>query len=191
MLCYAIRDWQKLVAQCWDHLTPGGWLEIQDITMPIRCVEADVSTVNSALLRGTQYIQQALRKTRGLDTTVAGQKLLEMLKDQRFVNVKQESIQWAYGDWPKGKLEKEIGMAHLEGTVLKSQQGLSQGMFRILLDWDDRKAEEFTKEMRKDTLDPSRHFYHQLYIWTAQKPLYEDSGNLRKGHTEGPQRAPT
>lgn len=171
MLCYAIRDWQKLVARCWNHLTPGGWIEIQDITMPIRCADPEVSPANSSLLKGTELIQEALRKTRGLDTTVMGQSLSEMLEDQGFVNVKRESIQWAYGDWPNGKLEKEIGTAHLEGTVRKSQDGLSQRMFKMLLGWDQVKAEEFTKDMRKDTLDPTRHFYHQLYVWMAQKPL--------------------
>ena len=129
MLCYVVSDWKALFAHCWDHLAPGGRLEVQDIVMPVRCIDADVSPANSALLHNLEMQHKALlkRESKSLDIT-AGERLTEMLKEQGFENVKQESLQWAYGDWPKGELEKEIGRKHLQGVVLRSQTGLAQAM---------------------------------------------------------------
>ena len=110
MLCYAIHDWEALFARCWAHLAPGGWLELQDIVMPVRCADPSVSIETSVLLRATTKMQDVLRE-RGAKSvdTAAGERFVHMLGEQGFANVRREGIQWAYGEWPKGEMEKKIG----------------------------------------------------------------------------------
>ena len=82
------------------------------------------------------------------------------------MNVKRESIQWAFGNWPKGLLAKEIMRDHLKGVILEAQKGLTQIMMKALFGWDESQVDEIVKEVRNNASDPERHNYHQ---WTAQK----------------------
>lgn len=120
MLCYAIRDWKALVARCWDHLRPGGWLELQDIVMPVRCADSDVSSDVSPVLQVSALIREALIKLKEIDT-MAGEKFVSLLQEQGFQRLQRESIRWAFGHWPQGEKEKEIGIIHMEGVVKASQ----------------------------------------------------------------------
>ena len=42
----SITDWERLIGQCYTHLTPGGWLEFQE---PIALCESDDGTIDGAV----------------------------------------------------------------------------------------------------------------------------------------------
>lgn len=54
---------------------------------------------------------------------------------------------------------------------MRAQEGLTQQMMKTLLGWDEGEVGKSVGEMRREILSLERPFYHQMYIWTAQKPV--------------------
>ena len=158
MLCLGIHDWPRFFRQCWDHLKPGGWLEVQEVTLPIFCDDGSAAP-DSALLKWGDLVKEAALKG-GIDAA-ASNKFSEMLRAQGFVVMREEPIKWAVGHWPKGKLQKEIG-AYTHQNILQALNAVTMALFTKQLGWSREAAEMFLVEARKDINDSKKHCYCRL-----------------------------
>ena len=160
MLVLGMHDWPNFFRQCWENVLPGGWVEVQEVQFPLRC-DDDSAGPNSALLSWSTFIQLAARKA-GIEST-SSLHFVKQLQDQGFINIKEETSQWAIGPWPKGKVQKAIGRYTLE-NILSGLQGISMALLTRHLGWSKEEVEVYLVDVRKECLNSSMHHYCYMSV---------------------------
>ena len=95
MLVYGIRDWPAYISRAWDLLSPGGWLEFQEIDASV-LFDEDEKPISIAAPWLEE--QRTAFATRGVDMACAP-KLEGYLKGQGFVDVSMKRFRWMHGPW--------------------------------------------------------------------------------------------
>ena len=85
------------------------------------------------------------------------------LRDQGFINIREEKAMWAVGSWPRGKREKIIGQWTQE-NMLQGVQGISLALFTRRLGMSREAVELFLVDVRKDIKNPKAHVYCQMWV---------------------------
>lgn len=135
-------------------LAPNGWLEFQDISIPMRCI--DSSWEGSALKQWTDDMLACIKKI-GRDMGYS-QRYKAMFAEAGLVDVQDRHFVWPSNQWVKG--------AHNKKLALWFQKDLSDGLEAISLAILSRVGgltkEEIQKlldQVRRDLANPRIHAY--------------------------------
>jgi len=158
MLVMGIHDWPKFFRQAWDHMKPGAWIELQEGRFPTQCDDGSAA-LDSPLQDWSRKILEATAKV-NMDGR-CNLKYTEQLRDQGFINIREENLKWAIGGWPRGKREKEIGRWTLE-NLLQALQGMTLALFTRHLNWSREAVEMYLIDVRKQILNPHSHVYWEM-----------------------------
>jgi hypothetical protein len=101
-----IADWDGLLNLVWKHLRPGGWVELQEFHLPMRC--DDGSMAGTAFERWNQLIVESTTKA-GIKLDGGFASVPGLLEAMKFARLGRVQRQWAIGPWPKDEIAKEIG----------------------------------------------------------------------------------
>lgn len=112
MLTSGIRDWPRLLSRCWEHLEPGGRLELVDICHPFRAEDPAADNEISAFIRWG-HAAEASWKAKGLDyrTTLKHAQRLQALG---FEHIKESQEKWPLGEWAETETSRRIGALTLQ-----------------------------------------------------------------------------
>jgi len=106
MMTATVADWPSCFQQAYNHLTPGGWVELCDIGA-IRCDDGTLKE-SSAIRR---WLNPLLEGARSMGRPFnEAYKYREQLKAQGFVNVHELVFRWPQNGWPRNRKYKQIGM---------------------------------------------------------------------------------
>ena len=155
----AIRKWPRLFAHAWNDMASEGWIEISDFTFEIHSAN-DHSEKDSALIKGYEYMPEICMNF-GVDV-MAYKNFKELLVNQGFVNVTEDSVLWAIGGWPKGEAEKGLGEQQVLTFFGKPWKDMIHQMFGKVLGWDQPKVEGLIKDVQGEVTDPKRQYYAPL-----------------------------
>ncbi|KAF9635836.1 putative methyltransferase type 12 protein [Lasiodiplodia theobromae] len=158
MLCLGMHNWQRFIAQCYQHLKPGGWLELQEGQLPTRC-DDDSVTKDDPLQKWAILVHEAAA-TGGIDT-MASDKFPQQMKDLGFENINEQVVKWAVGAWPKGQKQKMLGRWTFE-NLSQGLQGISLALLTKVLGWSREAVELFLVDVRKDMANRKKHYYWQM-----------------------------
>jgi len=115
MMMGSIRDWPKLFQQAFEHMNPGGWIELFESRHPVVCQDGTLPP-DSALLKWSKLCYEASVK---LGTPMdSGLYHKQRLLDAGFVNVVHKELVWPTNQWPKDKDLKELGLFIITATKL-------------------------------------------------------------------------
>ncbi len=84
----AIRDWPSLIQRCFEHLKPGGWIEIPDVTIGTCSDSFDWRDDSSPLMRWYQCYRRGASAL-GIDG-FANQKRTNCLATARFTHISEK-----------------------------------------------------------------------------------------------------
>lgn len=163
MLLTSFRDGKRLMQQAYDSLKPGGWLELQDILMPI--------TSDDGTMEGTswEYWQtlffEAMRKI-GREPEDVG-KYDEWMREVGFQGVTRRSYLWPQNPWPKDKALKELGAWNLINT-LDGLEAFTMRPFMQVLGMSFEEVQVILAKARQDVKNRHIHAYWKLCVL---KPL--------------------
>lgn len=105
MMTGGIADFPKLFRQGFEHLEPGGWIEVTDIT-PVTSDDGTL-TEETALWK---WADMLLKGTEAVGRSFNGAKLYKkQLEESGFVNVREVIFKWPQNQWPKHPHYKELG----------------------------------------------------------------------------------
>ncbi|KAI4157804.1 MAG: hypothetical protein LQ342_007999 [Letrouitia transgressa] len=107
MLTSGIHDWPALLSRCWNHLRPGGWLELLDICHPFRAEESAADNSSSSLIRWGFQAEKCWAMN-GLNYR-ASMEHLERLRELGFVEVEERTLKWPLGEWADTERERKVG----------------------------------------------------------------------------------
>ncbi|WQF79128.1 Putative S-adenosyl-L-methionine-dependent methyltransferase superfamily [Colletotrichum destructivum] len=163
----AIKDWDKLLAQAYRCLKPGGWIELQEMKWNFNC-DDETMPPTYAVTKMMKHIWEGLNKF-GIEADVADTNP-QRLKDAGFVNQVHDVQKVPVGEWPKREDLRMIG-AYCKAVIYDGLHGITVGPLTRGLGWSSEEVEVFLIDVRKDLLNTSIHsyvFYHSL---AGQKPL--------------------
>lgn len=137
------------------NLEPGGYFEIQDTKLPVRCDDGTLPD-DSQLVRWSDLLLQAsINAGRPCDLTP---KLAGVLERAGFVGVTVVQRRWPHGPWPRDKRMRFLGLwaqhcckADLESLCLR--------LFTNFLDWTAEEVREFCTAVLDDFDNMSFHAY--------------------------------
>ena len=146
MLMGHIGNCPRFYSQSYKKLTPGGWIEVQDIGFPVQCDDDSVSK-NSYLWQWSENMMKATEAL-GRNTRSAAECKSQLL-DAGFVHVTEKMYKWPTNKWPDDPKQKEMGsLCHQ--NIAKHLSGLSMALFTRGLGWTEWEVEAFLVEVRND-----------------------------------------
>lgn len=145
LLTLAIRDWPLFFKRCWEHLNPGGWIELADASTPYKAENPAINCENSTFLRvGFLYYEALLHN--GIDM-MAAHHHSDRLKLQGFVNIHQEVAKWP----TNGKWQSEERLKTMGDMICKNWSTMSRTItpkvFQATLNMDHTKANQLVDSM--------------------------------------------
>ncbi|AEO60277.1 hypothetical protein MYCTH_103164 [Thermothelomyces thermophilus ATCC 42464] len=136
MLAGALTDWPGFVQRAFENLSPGGWLELADITFPTLCDDGTLPP-DSALMQWNEHVIRA---------------------GHMLGHSTEKTKRGPLTQWPRDPKYKEIGMWS-EHNFCGGMYWLSVALFTRALGWTADRLEVFLVDVRKDLRNRSIHAY--------------------------------
>ena len=156
MLLTSIAEPQRLFKRAYDALKPGGWLEMQDLVMPLRA-DDDSIPEDSAYRRWNDLYTEACRDRMKRDPSWA-ERYKEWMEEAGFENVAELRYKWPQNPWPKNRDLKVLGQWNMI-NMLNGLEGFTLRVFMKILEMSREETEVLMMEMRKDVQDRRIHAY--------------------------------
>ena len=145
-----IANWDHFVGQAYKVLQPGGFLELQELSIPLDSPDGSV-TESTALWTWGQKVREACAKL-SIDT-MAATKLAERMKSQGFEKVNHVNLLCPLGPWAKGQREKRLGyMARKD--LYEGIDAISKRLLILGGDSEDE-VDAFLARCKEELLDPT------------------------------------
>ncbi|KAB8072208.1 S-adenosyl-L-methionine-dependent methyltransferase [Aspergillus leporis] len=162
-----ISDWNRFLQQAYEHVKPGGWVEIQEYETWIR--SDDGTAENAKMLMDWQEKIDKASKLFGRHMNVAPD-LSGYMQDAGFINVRDDVYKAPVGSWPKSSRLKEIGRVG-KVTLYEAVEPYTLALFTRVLGFSPEEAREYADGVRAELLDGSYHIYVLYHYVYGQKPL--------------------
>ncbi|OIW27678.1 sam dependent methyltransferase [Coniochaeta ligniaria NRRL 30616] len=162
---FHVSEVQGVLRRCYEHLAPGGWIEMQEAWPPCRTDEPPGAAEHkSKVIQWTQLRLEAAAKL-GIDQGIAG-RLPGLLSEAGFVEVQVQDHKWPIGPWMEGEKMRGIGAVNLELLRL-AMMGLSKELLANL-GMGDQEVVGFVEQVRGE-LGVGRIYAPVRIVW-ARKP---------------------
>ncbi|KAM5341798.1 hypothetical protein ACJ41O_014829 [Fusarium nematophilum] len=165
-LAACIADDDALFRQAYEHLAPGGYIELQSVYSAFMSDDGTLEKATNA----QQWMKTLVQATAtfGKPVDVAA-RWKEKLEKAGFVDIQQEILKIPIGAWPKDPTLKEIGKFQ-SVQELQAVDTYTPGIFGRVLGWSETEIQVFIAKVKKDLSDPSIHLYLPTYIVWGRKP---------------------
>lgn len=166
----SIRNWPALLSQAYDHLKPGGKIEVSEGRTHLCCDDGTYSSETSTYKWVDTFHQIA--KTNGLDFDPFPQ-YAEWLRQAGFENVIEDERPCPIGGWPKDKRLKEIGKVFKYQFLTGAIDSYSLALFTRLGGWSVEEATVFLANVRSEFGNKHQkagHVYTHCSFAIGQKP---------------------
>ncbi|KAL1987799.1 hypothetical protein VTN96DRAFT_2202 [Rasamsonia emersonii] len=164
-LCYSIKDFKKLLKQCYKHTKPGGWVEFQDWDALAR--SEDGSMKGTALEKYYEACIPAFEKA-GYPTR-PGPHLEEWFREAGFVDIHVQKYRVPGGPWPKDQYYKNIGtwmLLNLESAY----RAAAMAVLTRFESWKPEEVEVLAAGALRDIKNPKIHALADFYVVYGRKP---------------------
>ncbi|KAL1989516.1 hypothetical protein VTN49DRAFT_6713 [Thermomyces lanuginosus] len=165
-LFISIRDYGKLIKQCYRSVKPGGWVEFQD--WDLSPVSPDDSLDGTGFQRYYDELQNAFEEA-GYEVS-PGPKLEQWFIDAGFVNIHMEKFLIPYGAWPKDRHLKKLGAWN---QAQAEANGFEAGALAVLTRYKQWTKEEvilLASQARADGRKRNIHALFNFYVIYGQRP---------------------
>jgi len=161
-----IADDGKLFERAFQHLVPGGFIELQAVYTKFHSDDGTAENATNALLWMKELCAAAARFGKPLDIAP---RWGEKLREAGFVDVQHEIRKIPIGPWPKDPKMKEIGTFQ-SVQELQVIDSYTPALFSRVLGWSETEIQVFMAKVKKDIGDPSIHLYLPVYFIWGRKP---------------------
>ncbi|KAH6669959.1 TAM domain methyltransferase [Halenospora varia] len=165
LMAYALHNPKAVFTKAFAALSPGGYLEMQDLVPPIQCID---DTIKGTMIETCAALMLEGSTKAGLDVTTP-QRYKDMMEEIGFVDVKVVPFEWPIGTWPKSKYHKRIGAWFLKDMEL-GVEGIIMGLFTRVLGMKREKVSEMVVQLKAEMRDPKIHCYQPFSVVYGRKP---------------------
>ncbi|KAI1140752.1 S-adenosyl-L-methionine-dependent methyltransferase [Hypoxylon sp. FL0543] len=164
----AIKDWQKLLRTSYEHLKPGGWLELQEIHHFPQSNNNSLAA-DHPVAQYWKYVDEGLENL-GVNFRFSDEgRIAALMRQCGFVNVTERVFHIPIGKWPKNKTLKSVGL-YWKTILLDGIQAIALGPMTRGLHWRREQVEAFLVAVRRGYHDNSMFLYMPLVCVYGQRP---------------------
>ncbi|KAI8278237.1 hypothetical protein K4K60_006391 [Colletotrichum sp. SAR11_57] len=166
----SISDWPALYKQAFDHLNPGGYIEIKELD-----IEDHSQALGQDLPQDHVYRRWAkvfFEATDKLGKTIQQSRdhgIAKALREAGFVDIVEKKWPIPIGAWPADPMLKEIGECNWM-YLDQSLEGFALFLLKEIMGWEYAEIIVFVAEMRKALKDLSFQPFYHLNLVYARKP---------------------
>ena len=157
-LTVGMRDWSKFFHQAFQHLQPGGWLEVQEFVLGYRLAPSTIHQ-NPATTSWTKALADAAAKV-NIDVT-APVHFGHLLEAAGFRDWKVEKPIWPIGPWSESRKAKRLGNWARQ-DLQDALSAVSLAFLTRVEGWTREEVELSLVGVRAELRDPDVHQYIQL-----------------------------
>ncbi|WYZ44935.1 hypothetical protein EsH8_VIII_000251 [Colletotrichum jinshuiense] len=171
MMTSSVGDWHVYLKKCFDNLTPGGYVELQEIDL-FTCCDDGTLKPDSSLSKAIDLIYEA--------SVIFGRPyqkipdLVDVLKEVGFVDVTIQTYKWPSNSWPKDPKYKELGI-WVQENITAGMEGFLMAPCTRAHNWTREEVLMLLMGVRNDIKDRSIHAYWPVYSLYGRKPTEEES----------------
>ncbi|KAF4954400.1 hypothetical protein FSARC_12143 [Fusarium sarcochroum] len=161
-----ITDEDQLFRRAFDHLSPGGYFEVQAVYPRFLSDDDTAKLAEDAQFWMANICKGAEKFGKPLDSPPAW---LDKMKAAGFVEVEQEIRKVPFGSWPKDLTLKEIG----RHAIIQEEQlidSYTPGIFTRVLGWEEEEIRVLIAKVKKDLNNPAIHIYVPTYSVWGKRP---------------------
>ena len=103
--------WERLYAEAYKNLVPGGWIEQYEVDPPFYCDDGTIASDSPLASWGSYFIEAGKKSGKGLDTAVTMRNKIEAAG---FINVSEKMRKVPCGSWARNELLRDIGKVQAE-----------------------------------------------------------------------------
>lgn len=153
-LVTCFKDPLSVVKSAFAALSPGGYLELQDMILPMRSID---DTINGTALES--WTQQTMDAAGKMGTSWKNSaNYAEYYREAGFVDIKTTHFQWPMNQWPKGKRMKTLG-SYWQEDMLRGLESLSMAVLTRFGGRTREEVLELTEKVRGNIYDRKIHAY--------------------------------
>ncbi|KAF9238436.1 hypothetical protein DTO012A7_8970 [Penicillium roqueforti] len=167
----AIADWPRLMRQSYEHLRPGGWVELQEFEVMLKS-DDDSIRLAPALCEFLERLTQASEAFHRPMNIAEGHR--QRLVEAGFEDVRDEVYKVPSSVWARDPVQKEIGRYN-QCSLLMAVESYSLALFTRVLGWSNNDTQVFLAGVRKDLKNPAVHTYCKLHVVYGRKPCWSQS----------------
>jgi len=168
MLAGSIMDWDRLLAQAFAHLNPGGWIELTEFEVWMYSYNDSLELDGPNIMKWQASLSDASQMI-GKSFAVAVH-LREWVEKAGFENIREDVRKVPCGPWPRDRRLKEIGL-YQQQNMLDAASSYGQAHFTRVLGWSADEYAVFSATVRNELRNSKLHLYSNLYKVIGQKPL--------------------
>ncbi|KAI8311678.1 hypothetical protein K4K61_011718 [Colletotrichum sp. SAR11_59] len=165
-LAGAVQNWPALIHQCYEHVKPGGSIEISEGRANFFC-EDDTLKGDSATWQWLSEFRK-LSAPLGFDIAPA---LPDMLKREGFENVKYMQRVVPMGTWPKDRELKEISRWFRVQFLEMALEAYTIALFTRAGNWKNEEVQVLLALVREELKSDKIHLYTYTAFVIGKKPL--------------------
>jgi hypothetical protein len=165
-LLTAIRSWPRLIGQAYEHLKPGGWIQLASTIPDIQSDDNTLPEKSHYLEAGRLYFEMAEKMGSPLDSP---RKWAEQMRDAGFTDVRDVVYKIPMGTWPKSKRLRVVGRLEQMMLVEGFEAFMLRGYVQILGGREEDLA-FILAHARREITDPKIHTYVYFHITYGRKP---------------------
>ncbi|KAI8213536.1 putative methyltransferase tdiE [Colletotrichum sp. SAR 10_76] len=154
----SISSWKEYLTKCYDNLSPGGYVELQEAEMDPQADDGSFPP-DCALARFAILLKEAAAKFGRV--FIEPPKLKPLMAEVGFEDVTLVRYKWPINDWPKDPRWKELGAWNLENN-LGAAESLAMAPLTRAHEWSRAEVEVFLTEVRQDLRNRAIHGYFPL-----------------------------
>ncbi|KAJ5193100.1 hypothetical protein N7449_009242 [Penicillium cf. viridicatum] len=167
------EGWDQLYKQCYDALTPGGWIEQMELDVRVYSDDGTLQEGGTLATWGDNFIGCSERAGRSLLTqeTMKG-----AMEKAGFVDMQEKLYKIPLGPWPRDKVLKETGQlqyAHWV-TALEGWALWLLTKFGAPTPWSQEEVQVYLSKVRAELRNPRTHAYEYARRVWARKPTVEE-----------------
>ncbi|KAJ5140513.1 hypothetical protein N7448_003921 [Penicillium atrosanguineum] len=164
----AIANWPRLLHQAYDHLRPGGWVELQEFEVTLRSDDESLRLAPT-LCEFLGQLHEASEAFHRPMNIAEGHR--QRLVEAGFEDVRDEVYKVPSSAWSRDPVQKQIGRYNL-CSLLMAVESYSLALFTRVLGWSNNETQVFLAGVRRDLRNPDVHTYCNLHIVYGRKPWY-------------------
>jgi hypothetical protein len=136
-------------------LTPGGWLEMQELSNPVTSDDGTLPDNSPLSHWGRLLIEASKRMNRPVDNPA---KYEMWMREAGFVNCHTVVYKWPTNTWPADEKGKMLGLWNLF-NVLQRFEEFSMALLVKVLGWEGNSAREFLGKVKAELMNGDVHGY--------------------------------
>ncbi|KAK2011625.1 S-adenosyl-L-methionine-dependent methyltransferase [Colletotrichum eremochloae] len=165
-----VSDWPKLYSQAFEHLQPGGYIEIKELDIVDHSQKlGDDLPEDHIYKRWARTMFEATDRFGKTAKQTHNHGIANNLRNAGFVDVVEKRWPIPIGGWALDPKLREVGAINLEYLDM-GLEGFSAFLLKQVMGWEDAEILVFVSEMRKALKDLSLQTYFWLHLVYARKP---------------------